>query len=374
MSHWMAEAADTLSQMEPALWNTLYPRRILPPAGFENPRNYAVAMFGHLKMWEDSRLREEPHMHMLMSTLSLIHHLSPTYFVLDAFARSVAATRAPSGLKFGDIRRPLDSMLLVLPDSFTKDYFGYRIPFVTLTAMTPGVYPEQFQPATRFEHIPRGISLKVPVNHFLVTFHAYAGMHASTPTEYTSNYPMTSWTYAALDAPFKDATIAESILFGNRLNMEAMTPEKDRALVTKVTDFMVRLLLILTATPRTLQHGVLARPAKMKKGLPQEALWHPNLIGVGFSRSWEGGGGGGSKTGSSVRPHMRWGHLTHQVVGKRTEDFVSVRQLPHKTDGTVDWEQVPEETRVQFWKNHDLRWIEPVLVGADTLNTTQPKP
>ena len=355
---WLARTADIIADEDSDLWKICYPKRILPPVGYHNPKEYSVGMWGHQRMWLEGEAVSDPHFMVISSSLALMHRGVPTYFVEPQFATAIAKTRLPDGLKFSDLRWPLESMLLVLNSEFTQKEFGYDIPFLALNRILQGNYPHDFH-RPELRHLFPGRPLTSTVDRMVVAAHAYTEREG-TPTEYSASYPLQYDLTVIKDAPFSDATEEECQRWGT-VRSARMRPEDDRELTNDLVRFAIKFMLIVAAAPRTVRSESLARPEKRKGKRVIEALWNPAIIGLGYRISKTPSPGASS--GDSVRTHLRWGHWTHQFKGTRGLDFVSTAELPRHKDGTVDWASVPEETRLRFWQNHELKWIEPVVVN-----------
>ncbi len=358
---WANAAADVIERDNPELWKLCYPRRILPPGGFPNPRAWSVAMWSHIQMWSHDGLSAEAHVMVVMSTMALMARRVPTYFMEPEFAEAIARTRLPSGLRLSELMWPLDSMLIALHPSFSTQHFGCEVPFISLNKLSAGNYPYAFTGIDWESLSGSGRQLVCPNDRMLIVGHAYSE-RSTTPTEYSGTYPLSCDISVVREAPLHDATLIERTQFGYPAHADdtPQTPQQDQALIERLFEFAAKTLLVLAATPRSVRTGDLARPSKTKHGRTVSELWNPNIIGAGYRISRSGGAGHG--THRSPRAHLRWGHLTHQVFGTIDEKFVSTDQLPKNDNGTIAWEKVSEETRLQFWQNHKLRWVEPVWV------------
>lgn len=354
---WCTQFLNDMERENSVLWRACCPRRYLPPAGYANPRDFGASMWGHIQLW-DSTPKSKPSVMASMASIALMDSVVPTYFVEVEFAKAVASTKLPTGLRFADLKWPADAMLFVLPDAFSRAFFGRHVPFIAAAHVAPGEYPKDTK---RLKNLNLGMSTPVfcPEPCFVVAAHAYLG--DQIPCEYTALHPDRAAIDVADQAFFSDAVPMERSVLGVQVKDDS-TPEEDNAIVRKIIHFVVKLLLIVTTAPHSISNGELARPFKAKKGRIQSELWHPNMIGRNFRLSRETAPNSG--THASPRGHLRWGHLTHQFRGERGPDFVSTSQLPRKADGTIDWDSVSEETRARFWKNHELKWIKPVVVNA----------
>lgn len=356
------EIVEIIARDFPDTWKLCHPRRILPPTGFVNPKLYSAAIWSHVRLWSDNQLVAQPHFTTATSSMALIASGVPTYFVDPEFSRAVARTRIPEGLRLSDLRWPLASMLLCLHPSFAKEFFGYDVPFISLSRLPAGNYPDCLTkiPWGRFFGHGQGLTYTSDrmniVGYFIIS-------DPSFPTEYSGTYPLHADLNSVKDAPFSDATPSECAQLGIAVPTGGTTEEEDRTHSERLLSFAVKMLLVLSAAPRTVRSGGLARPIKLKKGrVVQEELWHPNVIGFGYRISNKSAPNHGTHAAPGF--HIRWGHFTHQVKGSRGPDFVSTSQLPKKADGQIDWSRVDEDTRLRFWQNHEIRWIEPVAVNT----------
>ena len=346
-----SQAAEMIARDYPQVWQLCYPRRILPPNGFPNPKAWSTAMWGHTQLWATYASATGTHATLVLSTMLLMAAKVPTYFVEPEFARAVARTRLPGGLKLQELRWPLPSMLLTLHPSFSTEYFGFHVPFIGLNRAHAGHYPVPFPGVRRGQLICE--------NDRLMTVAHVFSSDTETPTEYTGVYPLSSDISVIKDIPFNNVIPYEQQNWGLPEH-ETTTEAQDKVLAEKLFLFVVKLLLVLAVAPKTVRNGDLARPARIKHGRTVEALWIPSMIGQGYRITRSSAPDHG--THSSPRSHLRWGHMTHQVIGTRSDDFVSTDSLPRLADGTIDWSTVNEDVRLRFWKNHSLRWIEPVWV------------
>lgn len=362
------EFVDMVAANLPHIWKTSYPRRIVPPQGFANPKIYAASLAGSTAMWEHLEMNMLPHTTCCLNALFLSMMTVPTYFIRSEFAQAIANTKLPADFKLSELKWPLDAMLFVLPDEFVQSYFGARTPFLGICRCPAGTYPAvehvNFAIKNRWE-----ICTFTPVmnqaDRMLIHFPCYSS--ADLPPDYTGSWPLSLDLSTIRSADFVDATIYERMIHNMPADTSAtMTPEQDKALQDKMTMFAVKLMLAFTARPHLIKNGGLLRPAKVKHGkIIKDELWSPNLIGWDYVIRRSGSGQGG--THASPRMVWRVGHFTHQFIGKRNDpSFVSATDLPRKeTEGTIDWDKIKPEIQADFWRNHKLQWLEPVLCGGD---------
>jgi hypothetical protein len=374
------EMADTFRQRNPALWKLCEPRRYVPPAGYANPHYHSGTLFGQWHYALEPELDQLPHSTGMMSAMMLISHEVPTYFIRPEFAQAVAQTDPPLDFRLGEIRWPLDAMLFVLPDEFVMRYFKYYCPFIAVSKCVSGFYPETIQGPTK-RIWPPGM-IQNEVDRFVCTFPCYTTDKEGYPADFCSNYPL-KMTLSEIDdvsIPYCDATFFEERLVEDRLGTQIFdinsgtdeqVKEAEKAMLSRVRNFAIRLLLCLSAKPDYVNRtSTCQRPAKIKKGREREALWTPNFIGDNYraARISATPGQGGSH--GSPRMHWRRGHWANQATNQSLEGFVSVKDMPLNAKSEIDWPNVSEDLRNRFWNFHKRCWIEPVLVNAE--DDTQP--
>ena len=337
---------EILQPQQPLGYQAVYPRRILPPTGFPNPRNYSATIFGQLMAGFSSGLDLLPHSAAMLSSLALIEHRVPTYFVRSEFAQAVAQTSLPDDGKFSEIRWPLDAMLFVLPLEFALKYFGFRCPFIAITRNHPGTYPDDYRHLPPCEQPLSGLQkVRNEVDRLIIAYTVYSADPNTVPADYSGVYNM-SMSFSQIGSmPMQDASYLDeqnspldSQFKISGPDIPATDSEAEQVFGKKVQTFAIKLMLAMTARPELLANGELARAAGTKKGgRPVADLWHPNLIGWKYRAGRQTDNGGQTGTHASPRLHWRMGHL---------------RKQPH---GPKPWtEHTPKR----------LLWIEPVLVNA----------
>lgn len=362
---------DSLAREVPRLKQALYPKRIIPPQGYFNPKWYTTSLAILFRGWLLGDHTMLPHTTGAIMGLLASKYGLPFYFVQPEFAEAVAQTDPPEDFFLKDIRFPMPALAFVLPDAFVLHHFGYYAPFVGVATVQAGIYPQAAMPYPETE-LDMGRANRLQVSQERIIFHYPMYHRASPPTDYTGNYPLASNLSVIETAPFHDATIYEEQRYkdqhgGVAYEFPRETPAGavEKAFQTKVQFFIVKLLLALTAEPEYIVTGSLQRKEKRNRRgkLEQEALWNPNVIGANF-RVVRANSPGGEGSHASPRWHWRRSRMTYQVHGKRTPDFVYRESLPKDEMGRVDWKQVPDKTRENFWANHKLLWLKPTLVNA----------
>jgi len=372
------EAVKAIKTAEPHTWKFCYPRRTLPPNGYMNPKAYAVCSWAHLHLMVEKDYDQLPHVTTMITAMLLAKNFVPTYFLTYEFAQAVARTKPPSDFKFADIKWPLKAFLFCLPEAFVREHFGFNIPFIAVAEAPKGEYPASlgwpYTPKDWPKHLDFPMhavrSCMNTVDRLVID--AVLFPPTGSPFSYTANYPLSYGMDVITDSPFEDSTAYERDMFEKKTGIQVKpdegpglpTPEDDKAINQKVSAFTIKLLTVLTARPSLLPTSTLQRAEKRNKAgeVEREALWNAAIIGSTYRVSRPSISQGG--THAAPRMHWRPGHFTHQVIGKTDDGFVYAHALPRKTEGGIDWASVDDTTRDRFWKNHSIRWIEPVLVNA----------
>lgn len=364
------EMVQVVEENIPNIWKTTYPRRIVPPRGFANPKYYSASLSASALMWAESNMNLLPHVTCSLTSILQSMMTVPTYFVREEFAQAVANTKLPMDFKLSELRWPLDAMLFVLPDSFVRSYFGFYTPFISICKCAAGNYPniDQCRYIDKNEwELKRCNPVFNEVDRMLLHFPCYPTN--TLPFDYSGSWPLKLDLSTIQAADFVDATIYERAIHGVDMPemVGAPNPEQEKALQDKLTVFAIKLMLAFTARPQVIKKGDVARTAKFKNGKQiRDELWNPNLVGWYYVIKRSGQGPG---TGTHASPRMSWrpGHFTHQFIGKRGDpNFVSATALPRKeTDGSIDWDKLDPAVQEAFWKSHKLMWLDPVLYGGN---------
>jgi len=334
LDHFLAE----LPKRQPLAYKAVYPRRIIPPNGYLNPKYFAITLWSEIRVGFESEMNMLPHVTGLVNGLLQVQYQVPTYFVRSEFAQAVAQTEPPEDFKFSEINWPLPAMLFVLPTDFVLSYFGFLCPFLSVTNAKPGIYPKVLQNLPAFEMPLEAINpLDNQVERVNIIYPVYS--KDRVPVDYTGSFPLTMNVNEMSTAPFEDATYMEEKLL--KLDFDPHTVpadlpaegEQEHLFNTKVQAFAVKLMLALTARPTVIKTGGVAREEKIKKGIKWlDALWHPNLIGWDY-RAQRVDRGDATGTHASPRMHWRRGFMRSQPYGPKN----TLRRLT---------------------------WIEPVLINA----------
>lgn len=361
------EFSSVVADHMPHIWTTCYPRRILPPNGYSNPKLYATSLASCALMWDRPELTMLPHTVCALTALKQAQMGVPTYFVRSNFAQAVANTKLPMDYKLSELKWPLEAMLFVLPDDFVRTYFKANIPFLSICRANKGNYPsrEDFGWAMKQNwEVEKFNPIFNESDKMLIHFPCY--LDKDLPCDYSGSWPLSLDLTVIKGADFVDATVYERSIapFEIPPTVYSLTPEQEKELQEKVTLFAIKLMLAFTARPHVIKTGSLQRKATVKHGKTREALWNPNTVGWDyvFQRKNTSTGTGEGTRGPLIRTQWTPGHFTHQFIGKRGDsNFVPAGSLPRKEiEGTIDWSQVSAEVQAAFWHNHELRWIDPI--------------
>lgn len=338
---------------QPLTYKAVYPKRIIPPNGYLNPKYFAITLWSEYMVGFESEMNMLPHVTGLANCLLHLEYRVPTYFVRSEFAQAVAQTEPPDDFKFSEIQWPLPAMLFVLPTEFVLRYFGFMCPFISITRLDEGVYPAKLKNLPPCELPAQGVNgFHNQVGRVNIVYPVYSAT-APVPVDYTGSYPLTMNVNEMDSSPFEDATYMEEAKMAHLFD-KFESPrtckdmpaegEEEKRFNSKVQAFAVKLMLVLNAAHNITKLGSVARPEKIKKGhRVLEELWHPNLIGWDYRAQRVGAATGDHGTHASPRMHWRRGHMRNQPFGPKP------------------WtEQSPKR----------ITWIEPVLINAPETNET----
>lgn len=334
---------DLFQEKEPLTFAACYPRRIIPPGGYLNPRLYSITLRAELQESFDSEFNMLAHLTGILSSYKLLEMGVPTYFVRSEFAQAVAQTKPPEDFLLSEIKWPLDGMLFCLPIDFSIKTFGFLVPFIAVTRVPKGNYPQDVK-LPDMGRLPYEFG-KVwnEADRLLMVYPCFPS--TGMPVEYTGAFNLTDNINKIREARFEDATYyeeqnhPESFEHYEKVRSGSTglpTNEQDKELQQKVMFFTIKLMLALTARPGVIQNGHKTRKEsliKCKKTKMRDALWSPNTIGWEYRAQRISGTSTG--TGSHLSPRMHWrvGHWHTVRFGKE-------------------------------WCERRLDWFEPVLVNA----------
>jgi len=376
-TQWLEIIYDGAEREHPQTLRLCYPRRIIPPQGYRNPKWYGISLYSCSRFWQEPEMNMLPHTTGALMAQAQMKMGVPTYFIGKDYAEAVAQTEPPEDFLLSQIQWPLDAMLFVLPDSFVRQYFGWHVPFLAVARVAAGRYPQDMPVKNDLMYVSR---ISNPDDRMLLHFPFY--LNGVPPVDYTGAYPLTSPISIIQSAPWADATYYEEQLspFGAmaqhvRGHADAPTPEAEQIMQRKVNAFAIKLLLALTAEPGCMENGTIQRPQKLGRTgkVVKDELWSPNFIGWRFKATRPASTGTGIGTHASPRLHWRRGHMTLQVKGQRSA-LVPASGLPRfpmtatepERRGRIDWNAVSPEVQTAFWNTHALKWIKPTLVNAGT--------
>lgn len=320
---------EVAAEKHPDVWKACYPRQIVPPPNYLNPRHYSADLFSHVLYWHDERLRDIPHVTENLVVQHIVHEGVPTYFIAEELAVAVNRTRLPEEFALTDIKWPREAMLFVLPDSFIKkEPFKCYTPFVAVCRAAARTFPIRRFGFGR-EPYPMQNTVERLCGHYPLFY------DNDLPSDLSFNLPTTRSHKDLTDIPFTNVVPMEAAMLGisERTDLTTLgkltTDEAEKEHCHLLDLFIIKLLFVLTACPKLVKDQEIERPEKVKKGkVVQKALWKANVIGTEFKLSREGNG-----SHASPCTHIRWGHL---------------RQQPHGPGSSL----------------RKLIWIEPTLVNA----------
>jgi len=336
---------NELPHYEPVTYAACYPRRIVPPAGYLNPKYYAIALRGGLEVATSSEMRMLPHLCAMLNSFKHLELGVPTFFVHPEFAQAVAQTKPPEDFKISEIKCPLDAMLFVLPTEFSLKYFGFFVPFISVVRAAKGTYPDCVK-------LPPLDGTRSPLNplineadRLIICFNVVTDTVA--PMDYHVVFNMEQNIGSMKTFRFYDATYWEADQFGvdiNRPNPQLPSPEQDAEFHNRVNLFALNLMLTLVTRPRLVKQGQMTRKASVKHNRSRDALWSPNTIGWDYQAARHNGAAAGG-THASPRLHWRMGHWHTVLSGPRIDKET---KQPLDVNGRI----------------RKLEWFEPVLVNA----------
>lgn len=298
-------------KMIPQAWKAVCPRRYTPPNGYENPQLYSGSIINVLMRLATNNISQDFISGTIATIASqLVEYQVPTFFIMEDFARAVAATEPPD-YAISDIHFPMPAMVFMLPLAFTREYSGYDCRMMAVAKVPIGQYPKQ-------EHIGElGIIRKV-VNdcerfmaHYLVPIDGIE-------VDYTATYP-TEKKISQVTVEGSRVIADNWDVYAAKMGLTLRDEKQDSEFNTKMNAFALRLLLAMTARPNLIEKGVCLREEKVKKhGKGYDALWTPNTVGRGYRLVYNRDIDRKEvESGVHVRMHWRRGHFRKQPYGMR---------------------------------------------------------
>jgi hypothetical protein len=363
---------ESIAESAPLAFHAAHPRNIVPPSGYFNPKHYASTLVGDLLVVRDPAMNQLPHLTAYMTALTLIANKVPTYFVAYEFAQAVANTELPRDFKFAEIKWPLDAQLFVLPDQFVMQYYGCYAPFMALCRCPAGDYPGLLRsrlpqteiPYTPFINAVDKLAVDFPIFH-----------NRGTPTDYNGNYPMSAGVEVFATADWVDSTRYEEELHGFTVEERRtdLAPDQEKIFMDKALSLAMKLILAVACRPGAVEHGHVTRPVKVKRDrVVQKELWSPNVIGRSYRIPRQGITTVTTGPRSKARFTFRRGHYAWVAKRFKGVEFVSVEQMPHREDGTIDFDAAGTELSGKFRTVHERQWIEGILFGDEGDSPSKP--
>lgn len=354
--------ADELEKQYAKAFKAAYPRKIVVPSGYADPKAYSATLVGDLLVTQDPRMRATAHLTAYLGAMALIANKVPTYFVAPEFALAVANTDLPGDFKFAELRWPLNAQIFVLPDEFVAQYYGNcYAPFLSVSRLQKGDYPGGFgkMPEVEVPLMPVGIN----VDKMIIDFPAFLGL--DMPTDYNGNYPMNLGVEVFKTAPWADMTgyeeKAHGVVFDRR---HELNKEEENEFIQKALQLAVKLILTIAERPGLVEHGTVTRHAKVHQGrVIQPQLVSANVIGRTYRIRREITSHAVAASGQRRPPRFKYrrGHLTWQAKRFKNLEFISVDQMPRKEEGIIDFDAAGELLSGKFRACHERKWIEGFL-------------
>jgi hypothetical protein len=360
----MDEIADALAGDFPLAFKAAYPRNITTPGGYSDPRHYGASIVGNLINMQNPAMTQVSHLNGMMTSMMLMAHRVPTYFIADDFAFAAAYTNLPGDLKFSELLWPLPSQLFVLSDKFCQSYYdGIHAPYLAVSRMPGGIYPQSLRLPPLELRYP---SVELTVDKIVVDYPICYENAAST--DYNGNYPLSEGIDLFKDAPFTDSTPFESAMRGfDFVREDEVTPEQERVFIDKALMLAVKLILAVAARPAMVEHGKLMRQQTVHQGrVIQPSVTSPNIIGRNYVIQHRNAAGTRVVTSQRQAPKFRYrrGHWTWQAKRFKNIEFVAVDQMPRKPDPmqqdttVIDFDAAGEALANKFRTCHERMWIE----------------
>lgn len=357
--------SDRLAEDYPRAFKAAYPRNIVVPGGFSDPRHYATGMVGHMMSIQNPNMTQVAHRNGMMVTIMLMAHKVPTYFIADDFAFAAANTNLPGDFKFSELLWPLPAQLFVLSDKFCQDYYdGIHAPFMAVVLASKGLYPQCLPklpitelPCPMTEVVEEKIVLDYPICY-----------DNQTSTDYNANYPLADDISVFKTAPYTDSTVYESAMRGLTLfRSNEVSADEEKVFMDKASQLAVKLILAVAARPAMVEHGKLDRHQVVHQGrVISPSVTSPNIIGRNYVIQRRNVTGTRVVSGPRQAPKFKYrrGHWTWQAKRFKNIEFVAVDKMPRKpdpmqpNDTVIDFDAAGEVTTNKFRACHERMWIE----------------
>ncbi len=311
----LAAAGGEIERHAPELMAACEPRRIVPPHGYASSRHYATmiavnmmtAKYGDINNVEKQGQNMMATKAKLCSNYMLLKHKVPTYYCRENLLTAISETNLPESFKCNDLKWPMPSMLFVLPIAWTRRYFGYAVPFMSVGH----VDGELTCP------IEKELGQKMPVSGCAghkILMHQVVMLN-SAPIDYTFVYGMDM----EVSECSKPREFSDYLPFADGHNVcDEVLPSlaQEKVMVASMNTLTLQILLALTARPELVESGECIRKHKVKHGKEKSALWSPNMIGRRYSTKSEYYTEY-HQSGEHNRPHWRRGHFRKQHHGKQ---------------------------------------------------------
>ncbi len=317
---------EALQKIAPEIWAVAYPRRIVPPLGYANPRYFSINLAGTILCAQKSDLNMLPELTSQCVAYHLVKYKIPTFFVAYDFLCAIAATDPPEELNLVDVKFPLNAMLFVLPDIFLSQFSSVYSPFLAIIRGEKGIYPS-VELIKEFNFLAKNYQIDNQTDRIMMYYPAYPENKDCIPVEYTGAYNLTSPISTIHAAQFVDTTknnigaynLASPISTTNQEEIFQIFPktenpkEDEKIFNQKMNLLAVKLLLSLEAASEYIEYGSLLRKQRIKHNSVKDELWNPNIIGRKYQIRQPGYHPFG--THASPRTHWRRGFWRHQKYG-----------------------------------------------------------
>jgi len=196
----------------------------------------------------------------------------------------------------------MPACLFLLPEEFTRRYFGHPASFIT-AAKVPTGYLAKSPIKINGVQAP-DLQLLNPRDLFVTTMLLWEN---GLPMHYDSRAPA--------DQTQVKELLAETVVRYAVFSAEQTTLAQDSWTASRLANLTVNILLALSAEPELLIREQMLKPAKKKgKTVVKSAAWKPNFIGQHFRIVYEDQN---LPPGSHRSPHAHWrrGHWRNQHHG-----------------------------------------------------------